>query len=83
MGLVGRFSNLNAQYHILSYLGPVWGCFDCVGHMDDCPECVPRFNDTQVRCLLTRLDPSVAADGCVDPVTARLIRSSDGLMTTR
>ena len=47
--MVGRFSNLNAQYHILSYLGPVWGCFDCVGHMDDCPECVPRFNDTQVR----------------------------------
>ena len=51
MGLVARFSNLNAQYHILSYLGPVWGCFDCVGHMDDCPECVPRFNDTQVRSL--------------------------------
>ena len=70
--MVGRFSNLNAQYHILSYLGPVWGCFDCVGHMDDCPECVPRFNDTQVRCLLRRLDPSVAADGCVDSVTTRL-----------
>ena len=64
MGLVARFSNLNAQYHILSYLGPVWGCFDCVGHMDDCPECVPRFNDTQVRCLL---DPVRAADGCADP----------------
>ena len=73
MGLVARFSNLNAQYHILSYLGPVWGCFDCVGHMDDCPQCVPRFNDTQVRCLLTRLARAVrAADGCVDPMATCL-----------
>jgi hypothetical protein len=38
-----RFSNLNAQYHILSYLGPVWGCF---GVSANATACVPRFDDS-------------------------------------
>ena len=41
-----RFSNLNAQYHILSYLGPLWGCFlNQGGHNVSCQ---PRFTDAEL-----------------------------------
>ena len=41
-----RFSNLNAQYHILSYLGPLWGCFLKEGGHN--ASCLPRFTDAEL-----------------------------------
>ena len=41
-----RFSNLNAQYHILSYLGPLWGCFEKKGGHN--ASCLPRFTNEEL-----------------------------------
>ena len=41
-----RFSNLNAQYHNLTYLGPLWGCFLKAGGHN--ASCLPRFTASEL-----------------------------------